>query len=1566
MRAALLRRRWPADWAAAELSLISDGVTYPQHLQKPHTIRDESRSLLYYRVHARAAQPCRWLVLTVYKLAAAQVKPARPPQQLCVRLSIVTARQVLLARVSVDESSTVLEVKRRLEAGQAEGRWRHYLCGVAAAEQELVLQADVREKLLYDQQPLAWYGLHNSPHHFMTHRLLWQRRRLQQQPSSSIRLLEMRRAHRLKGTVEICIELLSPAPALSVAEEDEDDDDDEATSQEQLSAARLRREQRTRSKRRLLLDVQLQWTVKELKLRVGRLHPAYTVSLHPLPASNQHLFFPSRSDAAAAREDEGDEKAAKRQRAEECEQQSELPDARRLSELGVKAGDVLGLRWEATEHEKQQELLELRRRERLQKKNAERRAKLRLQREAQALAEAAAAASASFSPPRPPPLPAAADDGEEEDVWVSGWKDMGDYSVREEAQRPLHSVSVCVVFPRQEVRFAALPCSTTVADVKARLAERKCPARGLPASQQRLSLDVEDRQDAVFSDGRLRDERRLDFYFSESDRDGEPLELIWAREGEAKEQEGAEGGESREQRQRQQELELRLTFIDSESADFLIQQRCLVVMQPDETVEDLKAAIECRVPALVFASTPPLTRVLPLSAPPPPALADDWTLQQCGLRDGSDVWVDAQVQVIVRLQPANARTTLYVVRRLTSIAELKQRIALLPGAPPAERQCVRAFPLTRDGYGDARLATLVSSRAVDVVDGLSLSQYWTMGQLHEGLLLLVFPTLSPRQPQDDRRDVRTIRARADRAAAAGLSAADSTLADPELIRLRVKTDGNDEFELAALRSEPIRCIKYRLAALTGLQPREQLLFLSPAERLRDDGKTLDECGVQDGQQLLLSLADLVLPVLLPGRRLLHLSVSVGDTVAQLKAAIAQRLRLKAEHAAMEAETKDEIDAAEQASRAVESPAQLHFRFSSMLRCPVADDSTLRELGFVRPDVPRVIGSQPKIVKERLWRRDDALRSSGPITCWAVLRQTPRAQRGAADLQEQRAGDDEAVRVCLQLGSNPTLHPFLLFRHESLAELRRFLCSLFPQQNRWLVALERRVLLPVPEVRLSVSGLSWREQGCVRDEFAAQGDTLLVEPVWPLPGELGYTAEAAAGAEQKDDDEAAVEEKTEEQPEEEEKEAHEMEEEKHQEEKEKDKEEEGGGRSGLDWHTSSSYAWLPAEFDVSESGAVSCLSCINGLHPIRHAALYPTVCEVLAAFLPLFEAVLTELRHPRPPRVPVGSWYMDDDLVSSRLQLERDERMHRDGDGDGDGNSEVQREEREDEDEDGDEEEEEEEDEDEDEEMESGQEDDDNDDEEEEDEDGEWEYRPPVVQPEALLPFVPPPPPPSVVSLRGRRLQVIVKLCNIELTPACPTYGGGVWHVEGMRNECIVSSGIAYYAQENIGPSQLAFRSAVCEPQYEQGDNRGVAAVFGLRDDEPLLQPGGSVHTRGGRCIAFPNILQHQVQPFSLRDRTRPGHRKILVFFLVDPTQRITSTATVPPQQADWTTQERREAMRPALPVAELQQLVQQYVDWPMALDEARKHRAGLMKERKYYTRENTTQMFERPFSFCEH
>ena len=76
----------------------------------------------------------------------------------------------------------------------------------------------------------------------------------------------------------------------------------------------------------------------------------------------------------------------------------------------------------------------------------------------------------------------------------------------------------------------------------------------------------------------------------------------------------------------------------------------------------------------------------------------------------------------------------------------------------------------------------------------------------------------------------------------------------------------------------------------------------------------------------------------------------------------------------------------------------------------------------------------------------------------------------------------------------------------------------------------------------------------------------------------------------------------------------------------------------------------------------------------------------------------------------------------------------------------------------------------------------------------------------------------------------------------------------MQNERIVASGIYYYDQDNITESSLSFRTAVEEPveDYGQDDNIGTTEMWGFTRDQPLNQPLGSVLTKQGRSIAFPN------------------------------------------------------------------------------------------------------------------
>ncbi|KAB8244449.1 hypothetical protein BDV35DRAFT_382246 [Aspergillus flavus] len=131
---------------------------------------------------------------------------------------------------------------------------------------------------------------------------------------------------------------------------------------------------------------------------------------------------------------------------------------------------------------------------------------------------------------------------------------------------------------------------------------------------------------------------------------------------------------------------------------------------------------------------------------------------------------------------------------------------------------------------------------------------------------------------------------------------------------------------------------------------------------------------------------------------------------------------------------------------------------------------------------------------------------------------------------------------------------------------------------------------------------------------------------------------------------------------------------------------------------------------------------------------------------------------------------------------------------------------------------------------------------------------------------------------GQRIQVIVKLANIELTPESPDYEGGSCHIEGQL---------------------------------------------------------------------------HRVSSFSLADRSKPGHRRILALFLVDPHRRIISSANVPPQREDWLPEElESKAKRDMKPL--------------MTMDEAREARLELMAERSLQSAEGNRKYETGDFNLCEH
>lgn len=132
---------------------------------------------------------------------------------------------------------------------------------------------------------------------------------------------------------------------------------------------------------------------------------------------------------------------------------------------------------------------------------------------------------------------------------------------------------------------------------------------------------------------------------------------------------------------------------------------------------------------------------------------------------------------------------------------------------------------------------------------------------------------------------------------------------------------------------------------------------------------------------------------------------------------------------------------------------------------------------------------------------------------------------------------------------------------------------------------------------------------------------------------------------------------------------------------------------------------------------------------------------------------------------------------------------------------------------------------------------------------------------------------------------------------------------------------------------------------------------------------GSVNTRQGRLLTFPNSLQHQVSPFALADRTKPGHRKILALFLIDPHLSIISSGNVPPQREDWWKERQglvRKLLSKRLP-AELQNMVNKSLEaTPITMEEAKQYRKELMEERSSKLQDQNRKFEMGEFNLCEH
>ncbi|PVI05301.1 hypothetical protein DM02DRAFT_668503 [Periconia macrospinosa] len=410
--------------------------------------------------------------------------------------------------------------------------------------------------------------------------------------------------------------------------------------------------------------------------------------------------------------------------------------------------------------------------------------------------------------------------------------------------------------------------------------------------------------------------------------------------------------------------------------------------------------------------------------------------------------------------------------------------------------------------------------------------------------------------------------------------------------------------------------------------------------------------------------------------------------------------------------------------------------------------------------------------------------------------------------------------------------------------------------------------------------------------------------------------------------------------------------------------------------SNHYQWLPANVAFQADGTVKFTSYINNLHPVKHAGIYRTIEELITTSLPMWDqciAVEGKGAGRTEPRMCVPdeagdeipeNWIPSDPKECANAEIDWEEQSV-EYDSECDDETEKK-----------------------------------------------WEVlrkpRIPLVPYEEIS-YVPKDEVKLITKFKDSGLQIIVKIASIELTPEKPDFPAGGWHVEGQMNEHIAGTALYYLDSENVTDSHLSFRMQtrqdLSERVYYGQDAYGwLEQVFGteLGHSSTCLQNYGSVKTPQGRLLAFPNVFHHRVSPFSLIDKTKPGHRRFIALWLVDPHMRIISTANVPPQQQDWwlestfgATPEARSKAVSKMPVElfnlmeqklsdaeaakaqagklppELMVMVRRHMDaekhtLPMSLEEAKGHRLLLMEERGAFVQLTKDQWHSYSYSFCEH
>ncbi|KAJ1722130.1 hypothetical protein LPJ53_003427 [Coemansia erecta] len=322
-------------------------------------------------------------------------------------------------------------------------------------------------------------------------------------------------------------------------------------------------------------------------------------------------------------------------------------------------------------------------------------------------------------------------------------------------------------------------------------------------------------------------------------------------------------------------------------------------------------------------------------------------------------------------------------------------------------------------------------------------------------------------------------------------------------------------------------------------------------------------------------------------------------------------------------------------------------------------------------------------------------------------------------------------------------------------------------------------------------------------------------------------------------------------------------------------------------------WLPADIFVADDGSVEFRSYINNLHPIKYPKAYNAIAKVVSRCIPVLEQVLTDWKYVRNLRIPYD---IDKCVHADTLHPNDPEFCHpEDSDSDFDFDAAAE----------------------------------------------DWDNNLVKTVPEPEE-FEEPERPLTPHSLFNRNLQVVIKMDNFYLTPENKCFPDEEWQGDGTASEQIIATAVYCYDIENVSELRIEFRESICEvglgSYVEARAYHFLFEVFVHSENFFFTQSAGSADLKQGSLVCHPNIYQHQISSFSLKDESKPGHVKTMTLYFVDPAIRVVSTALVPPQQQHWWIPSILDTPLLAKFPAEIQSMIISSVDSPISFDTAAKAR----------------------------